>query len=98
MHNSVECQIKASFTYKLYQIVQTVFNLKKLLTFHQIILQFAKDLINIQKENLRKNVVLIFLHQEWGIKVRRNIPKDTFTILDRLYKDHQYQAIISYCN
>ena len=45
-----------------------------------------------------------FMHQEWGItsgqsiKVRRNIPKDKLTILDRQYKDHQYQRTISYCN
>ena len=41
-----------------------------------------------------------FMHQEWGvyIKVRRNIPKDKLTILDRRYKDHQYQTTISYCN
>ena len=45
-----------------------------------------------------------FLHQEWGIssgqsiKVRRNIPKDKLTILDRQYKDHQYLTTISYCN
>ena len=45
-----------------------------------------------------------FMHQEWGItsgqsiKVRRNIPKDKFTILDRQYKDHQYPTTISYCN
>ena len=45
-----------------------------------------------------------FMHQEWGItsgqsiKVRRNIPKDKLTILDRQYKDHQYRRTISYCN
>ena len=45
-----------------------------------------------------------FMHQEWGItsgqsiKVRRNIPKDKLTILDRQYKDHQYPTTISYCN
>ena len=45
-----------------------------------------------------------FMHQEWGItsgqsiKVRRNIPKDELTILDRQYKDHQYPTTISYCN
>ena len=45
-----------------------------------------------------------FMHQEWGItagqsiKVRRIIPKDTLTILDRQYKDHQYLTTISYCN
>ena len=45
-----------------------------------------------------------FMHQEWGItsgesiKVRRNIPKDKLTILDRQYKDHQYPTSISYCN
>ena len=44
------------------------------------------------------------MHQEWGItsvqsiKVRRNIPKDNLTILDRQYKDHQYSTTISYCN
>ena len=46
------------------------------------------------------------MHQEWGItctsgesiKVRRNIPKDKLTILDRQYKDHQYPTTISYCN
>ena len=32
------------------------------------------------------------------IKVRRNIPKDKLTILDRQYKDHQYPTTISYCN
>ena len=32
------------------------------------------------------------------IKVRRNIPKDKLTILDRKYKDHQYPTTISYCN
>ena len=42
-----------------------------------------------------------FMHQEWGItsgqsiKVRRNIPKDKLTILDRQYKDHQYPTTIS---
>ena len=45
-----------------------------------------------------------FMHQELGItsgqsiKVRRNIPKDKLTILDRQYKDHQYPTTISYCN
>ena len=45
-----------------------------------------------------------FMHQEWGITsgqsimVRRNIPKDKLTILDRQYKDHQYPTTISYCN
>ena len=31
------------------------------------------------------------------IKVRRNIPKDKLTILDRQYKDHQYPTTISSC-
>ena len=38
-----------------------------------------------------------FMHQEWGItscqsilRLRRNIPKDKLTILDRQYKDHQF--------
>ena len=45
-----------------------------------------------------------FMHQEWGItsgqsiKVRRIIPKDKLTIIDRQYKDHQYPTSISYCN
>ena len=45
-----------------------------------------------------------FMHQELGItsgqslKVRRIIPKDKLTILDRQYKDHQYATTISYCN
>ena len=45
-----------------------------------------------------------FMHQEWGItsgqsiKVRRNIPKDKLTMLDRQYKDQQYPTTISYCN
>ena len=43
-----------------------------------------------------------FMHQECtsgeSIKVRRNIPKDKLTILDRQYKDHQYPTTISYCN
>ena len=44
------------------------------------------------------------MHQECGItstesiKVRRNIPKDKLTSLDRLYKEHQYPTTISYCN
>ena len=46
------------------------------------------------------------MHQEWGItctsgesiKVRRNIPKDKLTILDRQYKYHQYPTTIFYCN
>ena len=44
------------------------------------------------------------MHQEWGItsgqsiKVRRSIPKDKLTILDRQYKDHQNPTTISYCN
>ena len=45
----------------------------------------------IQRENLQKKCGTDFLHQEWGItctsgesiKVRRNIPKDELTILDR---------------
>ena len=47
-----------------------------------------------------------FVHQECGItctsgesiKVRRNIPKDKLTILDRQYKIHKYPITISYCN
>ena len=39
-----------------------------------------------------------FMHQECtsgeSIKVRRNIPKDKLTILDRQYKDHQYSTTI----
>ena len=38
------------------------------------------------------------LASQESIKVRRNIPKDTLTILDRQYKDHQYPTTISYCN
>ena len=51
-----------------------------------------------------KNCGTDFMHQEWGItsgqsiKVRRNIPKDKLTILDRQYKDHQYPRTISYRN
>ena len=56
------------------------------------------------KKKFTKKCGTDFLHQECGItsvesiKVRRNIPKDKLTIFDRQYKDHQYPAIISYCN
>ena len=40
---------------------------KKLLTFYKTILQFANDMIWIQRDRLRKNVVLFFLHQDWGL-------------------------------
>ena len=55
------------------------------------------------KGKFTKNCGIDFLHQKWGItsgdiKVRRNIPKDKFTILDRQYKDHQYPTTISYCS
>ena len=52
------------------------------------------------KGKFTKNVV----RQDWGIasdesiEVRRNIPKDILTILDRQYKDHQYPTTTAYCN
>ena len=57
------------------------------------------------KEKFMKKCGTDFMHQQWGItisgesiKVRRNIPKDKLTILDRQYKDYQYPTPISYCN
>ena len=43
------------------------------------------------------------LHQIWeitsgmSIKVKRNIPKDKLTTLNRQYKNTQYPTMISYC-